>query len=111
MQGSIPTPLKSSASQGLTGRLRVPGDKSISHRSLMRGPVRFLLPMKGNSALDAEGKPFFDEAADQALFTSLEKDFRGGADHRLIKLPHHINDAPFAEALVKAFREITEMPC
>ncbi|QIG48355.1 UPF0261 family protein [Nordella sp. HKS 07] len=76
----------------------------------MRGPVRFLLPMKGNSALDAEGKPFFDEAADQALFTSLEKDFRGGADHRLIKLPHHINDAPFAEALVKAFREITEMP-
>ncbi|QIG48357.1 3-phosphoshikimate 1-carboxyvinyltransferase [Nordella sp. HKS 07] len=39
MQGSTPTPLKSSASQGLTGRLRVPGDKSISHRSLMLGAI------------------------------------------------------------------------
>lgn len=76
----------------------------------MRGPVRFLLPMKGNSALDVQGKPFFDEAADQALFAALEQDFHASADHRLVKLPHHINDAPFAEALVKAFREITESP-
>lgn len=39
MHGSSPAPLQSSASQGLKGRLRVPGDKSISHRSLLLGAI------------------------------------------------------------------------
>ena len=39
VHGSSPAPLKSSAAQGLKGILRVPGDKSISHRSLMLGAI------------------------------------------------------------------------
>ncbi|HTN96691.1 MAG TPA: Tm-1-like ATP-binding domain-containing protein [Nordella sp.] len=76
----------------------------------MKGPVRFLLPLKGVSALDQTGQPFFDAAADQALFAAIEHDFHGSEDHQLIKLPCHINDPSFAEALVQAFREITESP-
>ncbi len=74
----------------------------------MKGKVRFLLPMQGVSALDAAGKPFFDVAADAALFGAIEEDFQASPDRRLIKLPLHINDPLFAEALVAAFREITE---
>jgi uncharacterized protein (UPF0261 family) len=73
----------------------------------MQGPVRFLLPLKGVSALDCEGQPFFDPAADDALFTAIELHFAASAGHRLIRLHHHINDHQFAEALVEAFREIT----
>ena len=73
----------------------------------MKGPVRFLLPMKGISALDQEGKPFFDPEADSALFTAIEENFHGTEAHRLLKLPHHINDPAFAEALAASFREIT----
>ena len=36
---SAPLPLLSRKSQGLTGPVRVPGDKSMSHRSLMFGAV------------------------------------------------------------------------
>lgn len=36
---SAPQPLVSRRSQGLSGRLRVPGDKSMSHRALMFGAV------------------------------------------------------------------------
>ena len=36
---AAPLPLLSRKSQGLKGRVRVPGDKSMSHRSLMFGAV------------------------------------------------------------------------
>jgi 3-phosphoshikimate 1-carboxyvinyltransferase len=39
VHGSSPAPLLSRAAQALKGRIRVPGDKSISHRSLMLGAV------------------------------------------------------------------------
>ena len=37
----------------------------------MDGPVRFLLPLHGVSAIDAPGKPFHDPAADAALFAAI----------------------------------------
>ncbi len=36
---STPRPLRSRAGSALTGRIRVPGDKSVSHRSLMFGAL------------------------------------------------------------------------
>jgi 3-phosphoshikimate 1-carboxyvinyltransferase len=39
VHGSSPAPLLSKPAQGLKGQIRVPGDKSISHRSLMFGAV------------------------------------------------------------------------
>ena len=72
----------------------------------MDGPVRFLLPMKGVSLIDAPGKPFHDPEADKVLFDTLESEVRQGPDRKLIKLDMNINDPAFAEALVDNFLEI-----
>lgn len=66
-----------------------------------RGPVKILLPLRGVSALDAEGKAFYDPAADQALFDGIRHTLQ---DHvELIELDMHINDLSFAESTVRAF--------
>ena len=74
--------------------------------NLMEGPVRFLLPEGGVSALDAPGQPFHDPRAREALFGALEGTVRQAANRRLVRLPHHVNDPAFAAVLVAAFREI-----
>ena len=72
----------------------------------MEAPVRFFLPEGGISALDAPGQPFFDPAARHALFTALEDTVRQTGTRQLVRVPHHINDPAFAEAVVAAFREL-----
>ncbi|HVJ80606.1 MAG TPA: Tm-1-like ATP-binding domain-containing protein, partial [Planctomycetia bacterium] len=69
----------------------------------MKGPFRMLLPERGVSALDAEGKPFFDPEADAALFAAIEQ---GLPDHDVRRLPLHINDPEFAAEAVKAHHEL-----
>jgi uncharacterized protein (UPF0261 family) len=71
------------------------------------GPIRFLIPERGVSALDAEGQPFWDPEADEELFTAIEFGVRWTEQRRLVKLPLHINDPAFADAAVAAFREIS----
>ncbi len=70
------------------------------------GPVRFLIPEKGVSALDAPGAAFHDPVADAALFDAIERTLKPAPKRRLIRLPYHINDPEFADALVAQFREI-----
>ncbi len=72
----------------------------------MEGPVRFLIPEGGVSAIDAPGQPFWDPAADAALFDALAETVRVTATRQLIRLPHHINDPAFAAALVQHFRAL-----
>jgi uncharacterized protein (UPF0261 family)/ABC-type branched-subunit amino acid transport system ATPase component len=72
----------------------------------MEGPVRFLLPELGVSALDAPGQAFHDPAADAALFEALAQTVRASANRQLIRLPLHINDPAFASALVQQFRAL-----
>ena len=72
------------------------------------GQVRLLIPEKGVSALDAPGKPFYDPYADEALFDALETHLRPTDKRRLIRLPLHINDSAFSDALVANFREVTD---
>lgn len=69
----------------------------------MEGPVRFLIPEGGVSAIDAPGQPFHDSSADEALFGALERTVRPTYRRQLIRLPHNINDKPFADAIVSAF--------
>lgn len=69
------------------------------------GPVRFLIPEKGVSAIDAPGQPFHDPDADAVLFQALEDGVRRTERRRLERLPYHVNDKSFAEALVSAFDE------
>jgi uncharacterized protein (UPF0261 family)/ABC-type branched-subunit amino acid transport system ATPase component len=72
----------------------------------MSGPVRFLIPEGGVSALDAPGQPFHDPEADRALFDAVARSFREGPNRKLVRLPHHINDPAFAQAAAAALAEI-----
>ena len=76
----------------------------------MKGPVRFLIPEGGVSMIDKPGAAFHDPDADRALFDAIATGFRAGANRKLIRLPHHINDEAFADALVAAWREIAAEP-
>jgi uncharacterized protein (UPF0261 family) len=71
------------------------------------GPVRFLLPEGGVSLIDAPGQPFWDPAADAALFGTIEKLVERTADRRVERVPANINDAEFAAAAMRAFDEVT----
>jgi uncharacterized protein (UPF0261 family) len=71
-----------------------------------RGPVRFLIPERGVSALDAPGGAFHDPEADAALFDALDTGIEKTPDRQVRRLPLHINDPEFAVALVAAYREI-----
>ena len=72
----------------------------------MEGPVRFLIPEGGLSGLDRPGGPFWDPPANRALFDVIASNFRSATNRRLLKVPHHLNDQAFADALVANFNEI-----
>lgn len=71
-----------------------------------KGPVRLLLPEGGTSMLDAPGQKFHDPAANAALFAAFERHFTTSPTHRLIRVPHHINDAGFVDAAERNVREL-----
>ncbi len=70
------------------------------------GPVRFLIPEKGVSALDIDGGAFWNPEADAALFDALETTVIQTDLRRVERLPLHINDPDFSKAAVAAFKEI-----
>ncbi|MGD9944072.1 MAG: Tm-1-like ATP-binding domain-containing protein [Burkholderiaceae bacterium] len=70
------------------------------------GPVRWLIPEGGFSALDAPGQPFHDPAADAAFIETLERHFVRSELHQLIRLPLHINDPRFAAIVAQHLREL-----
>jgi len=79
--------------------------KEIAHKaSAARGLTAVLVPLKGVSALDAVGKPFWWPEADAALFQSLRNWM--SPQVRLIELDLHINDPAFAEMAVRTLFEI-----
>jgi uncharacterized protein (UPF0261 family) len=59
-----------------------------------RGPTTFMIPRKGVSSIDVEGKPFHDPVADAAFFDALRAGLGGNVT--LIELDTDINDAAFA---------------
>jgi len=86
---------------------RAIGEFIASKLNAMRGPVRFLIPEAGVSAIDKPGQPFHDPEADRALFAAIEERFRPAPDRQLRRLPLHINDEAFADALVAAWHEVS----
>jgi uncharacterized protein (UPF0261 family) len=80
----------------------------IDRINRMEGPVRFLLPLRGVSAIDSPGKPFHGPAADAALFGAIRAAWKPAPNRALIEIDAHINDPAFAEAAVHAFRDITK---
>jgi uncharacterized protein (UPF0261 family) len=66
-------------------------------------PVTVLLPTKAISVISAEGKPFHDAQADQALFTALKAHLRSGIP--VIEMDVEINDPRFSQACAEALLE------
>ncbi len=78
----------------------------VKRLNRMEGPVRFLLPLGGVSAIDVPGMPFHDPAADAALFDTIRSGFVPAPNRRLVEVPAAVNDRAFADAVLAAFREI-----
>lgn len=72
----------------------------------MTGPVRFLIPDGGVSAIDAPGQPFHDPEALAALTHRLNTDVIPTQNRRLISVPHNLNTTEFADAALTALKEI-----
>jgi uncharacterized protein (UPF0261 family) len=72
------------------------GKEIAQKASAARGPTTVLVPLRGVSAIDKEGQPFWWPEADAALFQSLRNWISPHV--RLLELDLHINDPAFAEA-------------
>jgi uncharacterized protein (UPF0261 family) len=72
------------------------GKELAEKASAAAGPTAVLLPLRGVSAIDAEGKAFWWPEADAALFQSVRNWIAPGVE--VAELDLHINDAAFAEA-------------
>jgi uncharacterized protein (UPF0261 family) len=70
------------------------GKEIAEKASAAQGPTAILLPLKGVSAIDREGQPFWWPEADRALFQSIRNWV--GPQVKVIELDLHINDADFA---------------
>ena len=68
-----------------------------------KAPVTVLLPTKAISVISAEGKPFHDAQADQALFAALKQHLRSGIP--VIEMDVEINDPLFSKACAEALLE------
>ena len=68
-----------------------------------KGPTAILLPLRGVSALDREGGPFWWPEADAALVQSL-RNWVSGVE--VIELDCHVNDPEFAAAAVGVLRRL-----
>jgi uncharacterized protein (UPF0261 family) len=72
------------------------GKEIAEKASAARGPTAVLVPLRGVSAIDREGQPFWWPEADRALFQSLRNWV--GPQVQLVELDLHINDPQFAQA-------------
>jgi uncharacterized protein (UPF0261 family) len=75
------------------------GEMLATAASAASGPVAILLPLRGLSMLDAEGREFWDPAADRACFDAIRSSVR--ADVPVIEVDAHINDPLFADRAVE----------
>ena len=73
-------------------------------------PLVLLIPDRGVSALDAQGQPFHDPAADEVLFDELEAAIDSTAWRQVRRLPYHINDPEFARAIVATYLDLAASP-
>jgi uncharacterized protein (UPF0261 family) len=81
--------------------LRQAADVIAGRLNRARGPWTFLVPLKGWSSLDREGRPIYDPAADAAFVARLEQKL----DHpeRVRKLDLNLYTSEFARAAVDEF--------
>jgi uncharacterized protein (UPF0261 family) len=76
------------------------GKEIAQKASAAKGPTAVLVPLRGVSAIDREGQPFWWPEADAALFASLRNWMSPQVE--LVEADLHINDPEFARRAVRA---------
>jgi uncharacterized protein (UPF0261 family) len=69
------------------------------------GPTVLFVPLRGVSAIDVDGAPFRDAAADEALFAALREDI-DESKVELVEVDADVNDPTFATAMADRLHEL-----
>ena len=87
--------------------VRAIAKKLNGYLAAAKGPVSVVVPMKGFSAWDKEGGPFYDAEAVGIFAKTIQNKLPSRISLRL--LPYHINDQEFASALLEVLGVITRL--
>ena len=74
--------------------------------NMATGPVALFIPLKGVSAIDVEGAPFYGPLEDAALFEQLRENVKEKVE--IIEMDTDINDEAFALAMAKKLISMIE---
>lgn len=77
-----------------------------SKLNMATGPTTLFIPLKGVSAIDVEGAPFYGPEEDAELFKQLRENI--GKNVEVIELDTDINDEAFALAMAKKLVSMVE---
>jgi uncharacterized protein (UPF0261 family) len=80
------------------------GEIFAQKANLAKGPVGFLIPLKGVSMLDADGQQFCDREADRTMFDAIKANLKPGIP--IVELDLNINDPSFAAKAVEMMLEL-----
>ena len=72
--------------------------------SSAKGPTALFVPLRGVSMIATEGQPFYDPAADEALFSAVRENV--GPNVELHELETDVNDPEFALAMANRLHEM-----
>jgi uncharacterized protein (UPF0261 family) len=80
------------------------GEAFAEKANAAKGPVAFLIPLRGVSILDGDGQPFCDREADQAMFDAIKANLKAGIP--VAELDRNINDPEFSARAVEMMLEL-----
>jgi len=80
------------------------GEVFAEKANAARGPVAFLIPLRGVSVLDGDGQPFCDREADAAMFAAIRGNLRDDVPY--CELDCNINDPAFSDRAVEMMLEL-----
>lgn len=76
--------------------------------NLCNGPICFIIPEGGFSALDAPGQPFFNPEARQSFAEGLTSTVDQTSHRQIIRTPHHINSPEFCALVLEQFQTLMQ---
>lgn len=82
------------------------GEAFAEKANAAKGPVAFLIPLRGVSILDGDGERFCDRQADQAMFDAIKAGLREGIE--VVEMDCNINDPRFAAKAVEMMLALIE---
>ena len=88
------------------GEMETIGSTIAGKLNRSKGKVEVVIPLKGFSAWDKEGKDFHDPAADKHLIDSLRRHISPSIS--VTEHDFHINDTPFADLIYERFTQIAK---